>query len=204
MEPVYGWVRWQTADWMVMVWRSASSWRTNCRTGRCALWRPGEASPPTTLVVGAAVDDVVGDDQDRVGNSDGPRLADAFSQAPQLRRQVGVLGTGGGPVRLNELAGEPDAAVAGRAEEALAGRFVIFRTQSGARRQGLSGGEHRHVRADLDQRALGYALADPGDVAPPGGDVSAKGDQPLDGGVHAPTASSMWPVRSGSRRSSNG
>jgi hypothetical protein len=64
------------------------------------------------MVVAVVGEQVPGDDQDRVSDSDGSLLlAEAASQAPKLRRQLGVARPGRGPGALGEHVAQPAVAL---------------------------------------------------------------------------------------------
>lgn len=83
-----------------------------------------------------SVEDVVGDDQDRVRHRhDRAFVAAASLEAPVLAREVGRLGADRGVGRLDETGTEPPRALPRLARPMLAGRLVVARAQPSLRRE---------------------------------------------------------------------
>src|SRR3954451_23356881 len=129
---------------------------------------PGEVVPAEIGVVAAVGEQVPAGDQDGVADGyGGLLLADPVGQPPELGRQVGVPGAGGGPGALGEDAGQPHVAVGGLARVALAAGNVVAWRHAGPRRQVSGGREPGHLDADLGEDALGGPIADSGNGVQP-------------------------------------
>src|SRR3954453_14337616 len=90
------------------------------------------------------------DDQDGGGDGDGGLLLpDPPGQLPELGREVGVAGAGGGPGALDEDVEQPHIALGGLARAAFTAGDVVARGDPGPRGQVRRGGEPGHVGADL-------------------------------------------------------
>src|SRR3954454_21903955 len=93
------------------------------------------------------------DDQDGVSDGDGGLLLpDPPGQPPELGREVGVAGAGGGPGALGEDVEQPDVAVGGLARAAFPAGDVVTRCAPGPRGEVRGGGEPGHIGADRATR----------------------------------------------------
>src|SRR5262249_56163514 len=81
--------------------------------------------------------------------------------------QVRGFGARGGPSALNEYGLEPGGSPAQASRPALAGTFVIARTQASPGAQMCSAGEPAHVGANLRQDDLGAQFTAPHEPAAP-------------------------------------
>jgi hypothetical protein len=117
------------------------------------------------VAVGLSVlEDVVGADEDRVGDGD-ERFAITAPAAEVwvLRLRVGVAVAGGGAGALDQDLAQPGVAWARLAGAAFVGRLVVAGAEPGPAGAVAMGGEAADVGAELGQDRFGCALADGGD-----------------------------------------
>src|SRR3954449_12940460 len=144
----------------------------------------GEVVAAEVVVVAVVGQQLPADDQDGVADGEGCLLlADPAGQPPELCREIGVAGAGGGPGALGEDVAQPYVAGGGLARSRLAAGDVGARAHPRPGGQVGGGREAGHVGADLGEDALGGPLADARDR-----DESVTGSSERDtglAGVHA-------------------
>src|SRR5438874_3614975 len=97
-----------------------------------------------------ALDEVIGDDQDRMADShDGFLLADARGQAMILSRQVGAFAAGGGVSGLVEQDTQRTIAAPRPAGAPFAGTFVVARGNPGPGSKVTGRFKAAHIEANL-------------------------------------------------------
>ena len=128
--------------------------------------------PPTIEVSGSEIfieravfEHVIDGREDGGGDSADRFLRSASTaQSHELRMQVGGLGARGRPSALNEHGLQPGSSPAQASRPALAGTFVVARTQASPGAQMCSGGEPAHVGANLDRMTWALSSLTPGIV----------------------------------------